>query len=326
MSFMSILSRRALLAAPAILSALPAAAQGWQANQPVRLINAFPPGGSPDVLARVMAPHVQAAVGQPMVIENRAGAGGMIGARAATQLPADGHGVFLAAISALLQVYMNPAAGYSLDDFRPVTLLSVTPLVLIVREGFPARTGQEWHQVVRANPDRFTYATAGNGTPHHMAGELYMQMSGASIRQVAYRGTAPALTDLRAGTVDMMFADLGGAAAFIQQRVFTPLAVTTARRVPVLPDVPMMSETVAPGFEAYSWLQWWVPRATPDAAVARLNEVAVAALRQPDVIARGDAAGFLMEGTDVARADAFTRAEAQKWSNLIRERNLRATS
>lgn len=323
---MSLLSRRMLLAAPAILPALPASAQGWQASQPVRLINAFPPGGSPDVLARSMAPHVQASLGQPMVIENRAGAGGMIGARAATQLPADGHGVFLAAISALLQIYMNPTAGYSLEDFRPVSLLSITPLVLVVRDGFPARNVQEWHEAVRASPDRFTYATAGNGTPHHMAGELYMQMSGASIRQVAYRGTAPALTDIRTGTVDMMFADLGGAAALIQQGVLKPLAVTTARRVPVLPDVPMLAETVAPGFEAYSWLQWWVPRATPDAAVARLNEVAVAALRQPDVVARGDAAGFLMEGTDVARATAFTRAEAEKWSRLIRDRNLQATS
>lgn len=323
---MSTMSRRSLLAASALLAAAPAAAQGWQASQPVRLINAFPPGGSPDVLARAMAPHVQASLGQPMVIENRAGAGGVIGARAATQLPADGHGVFLAAISALLQVYMNPQAGYALEDFRPVSLLSVTPLVLVVREGFPARTVQEWHQVVRANPDRFTYATAGTGTPHHMAGELYMQMSGAVIRQVAYRGTAPALTDIRAGTVDMMFVDLGGAAGLIQQGALSPLAVTTARRVPSLPNVPMMAETVAPGFEAYSWLQWWVPRATPDAAVARLNEVAVAALRQPDVVARGEASGFLMEGTDVARAEAFTRAEAEKWSRLIRERNLRETA
>ncbi len=317
------LTRRAALAAPALLAALPAAAQEWAPNAPVRLVNGFPPGGSPDILARAMAPHIQSALGQPMVIENRAGAGGVIGARAMAQFPADGHAVFLAVISHVLQPYMNPDAGFRVEDFRAVTWLATTPLVVVVREGFPAANVQEWDRLVRASPDRFTYATAGAGTPHHLAGELYMQQTGAVLRHVPYRGSAPALTDIRAGTVDMMFCDLAAALGPIRQGGLRALAVTTARRVPALPELPMLAETVLPGFEAYSWVNWWVRTGTPDAAVARLNRVAVQALAQPDVQARATEAGFLLEGTDVAAAEAFKRREAEKWSTLIRARNLR---
>ena len=317
------LSRRAALAAPALV-ALPGTAQEWQPSGPVRLINGFPPGGSPDILARTMAPHVQALLGQAMVIENRAGAGGTIGARAAAQASADGQSVFLAVISHVLQPYMNPDAQFRVEDFRAVSWLATTPLALVVRDNFPARTIQEWDALVRANPERFTIATAGNGTPHHMAAELYMQASGANLRQVQYRGTAPALTDIRAGTVDMMFADLAAALGPIRQGGLRALAVTTARRVPALAELPMMSETVTPGFEAYSWVNWWVPARTPDAVVQRLNRVAVQALAQQDVQARAAEVGFLLEGTSIADAEAFVRREVDKWSNLIRTRNIRS--
>ena len=316
------LSRRAALAAPALV-ALPATAQEWQPNGPIRLINGFPPGGSPDILARTMAPHVQSLLGQPRVIENRAGAGGTIGARAAAQASADGQSVFLAVISHVLQPYMNPDAQFRVEDFRAVSWLATTPLALVVRDNFPARTIQEWHALVRANPERFTIATAGNGTPHHMAAELYMQASGANLRQVQYRGTAPALTDIRAGTVDMMFADLAAALGPIRQGGLRALAVTTARRVPALADLPMMSETVTPGFEAYSWVMWWVPAATPDPVARRLAAAARHGLAQPDVQARAAEVGFVVVGSDMEGAVRHMRTETEKWSALIRARGLR---
>jgi tripartite-type tricarboxylate transporter receptor subunit TctC len=321
---MSHLTRRLALAAPALLAA-PAFAQGpdWAPSQPVRLINPFAPGGSPDILARAMAPHVQQMLGQPMVVENRPGAGGMVGARYAAQQPADGHSVFLAAISAVLAPFMAREPGYRIEDFRPVSILTVTPLVLVVRENFPAQNVQEWDRVVRASPGRFNYATAGIGTPHQMAAELYASLSGAQMTHVPYRGTAPALTDIRAGTADFMFADLAAALGPIRQGGLRALAVTTNRRVPAIADVPMMGETILPAFEAYSFVSWWVPARTPDAAVRRLNQVALHALAQPDVQGRIQEFGFLAEGTSVERAQAFIATEGAKWGGVIRARNLR---
>jgi tripartite-type tricarboxylate transporter receptor subunit TctC len=318
------IARRALFATPALaLGARPALAQEWAPSQPVRLINPFAPGGSPDILARAMAPHVQAALGQPMVVENRPGAGGMVGARFAAQQPADGHAILLAAISALLGPFMSQNAGYQVSDFRPVTILTVTPIVLVVRENFPAQDIREFDRVVRASPGRFNYATAGAGTPHQMAAELYAQMAGATVTHVPYRGTAPALTDLRAGNVDFMFADLAAALGQVRQGGLRALAVTTAQRVEALRDVPTVAESVLPGFEAYSFVSWWVPARTPDAAARRLNQVAVAALAQPDVQARVAENGFVPLGTDVAGAERIVRTEGEKWAALIRARNLR---
>lgn len=322
------ITRRTALLAPSFLAA-PALAQGgasgadWAPTQPVRLINPFAPGGSPDILARAMAPHVQQILGQPMVVENRPGAGGMVGARYAAQQQADGHAVFLAAISAVLAPFMAREPGYRIEDFRPVSILTVTPLVLVVRENFPAQNAAEWDRALRANPGRFTYATAGIGTPHQMAAELYANLTGAQVTHVPYRGTAPALTDIRAGTVDFMFADLAAALGQIRQGGLRALAVTTSRRVPAIADVPTMGEAVLPGFEAYSFVSWWVPARTPDVAVRRLNQVALHALRQPDVQARIQEFGFLAEGTSAEQAQQFVAAEGAKWSGVIRARNLR---
>ncbi len=321
------LSRRSALLAPALLGVgsrfAPAMAQDWSPSGPVRLINPFAPGGSPDILARAMAPHVQQMLGQPMVVENRPGAGGMVGARHAAQQPGDGQSVFLAAISAVLAPFMAREPGYRMEDFRPVSILTITPLVLVVRENFPAQSVQEWDRVVRASPGRFNYASAGIGTPHQMAAELYASLSGAQMTHVPYRGTAPALTDIRAGTADFMFADLAAAIGLIRQGGLRALAVTTSRRVPAIPDVPMLSETIMPGFEAYSFVSWWVPARTPDAVVRRLNQVALHALGQADVQARVQESGFLSEGTSVERAQEFIAAQSAKWSGVIRGRNLR---
>jgi tripartite-type tricarboxylate transporter receptor subunit TctC len=261
------LTRRSALGAP-LLGAAAAAAlaapclsraqgqQGWAPTAPVRLINPFAPGGSPDILARAMAPHAQAALGQPFLVENRPGAGGTIGARTAAGQPADGHTLLLAAISAVIGPFMTPNAGYRIEDFRPVSLLTITPIALVVRPDFPAQTIQEFHRLVGGSQGRFTYASAGSGTPHQLAAELYSLNTGTAMTHVPFRGSAPALTEVRAGRVDMSFVDLASAIGQIRQGGLRALAVTTGRRVPALPDTPTVAEAVLPGFEAYTWVMW----------------------------------------------------------------------
>ncbi|WP_158292008.1 Bug family tripartite tricarboxylate transporter substrate binding protein [Paracraurococcus ruber] len=319
------MNRRPLLAALAGMPlAIPALAQPrWAPNRQMRLVVPFPAGGSPDVLTRLMAPHAQAALGQPVVVENRTGAGATVGGAFVLQQPADGHTVLTATISSVTAPFMLAPPPYDPQrDFRALSLLAITPTVLVTRPGFPARTVQEWHQVVRANPGRFTFGSGGVGNPAHLAGELYRAMTGADITHIAFRGSAPALVELRAGRLDFIIVDLPAAQQMIAEGTIPALAVGTAERVPALPDLPTIGEAVAPGFEAYSYVMWWVPAATPDAAGDRLAEVAQEALRQPEVQARASTAGFLLRGTDQAGARAHVQAEAAKWGRIIRERNI----
>jgi tripartite-type tricarboxylate transporter receptor subunit TctC len=320
-------SRRAALRATAIggLAALmPAAAraQDWTPPGPVRLINPFAPGGSPDILARVMAPHMQGFLGQPMVVENRPGAGAAVGTRSVARAAPDGTTVLLAPISSVIAPFMMREPGYELGEFRALTWLATTPFVLVVRAGRWADV-QEFDRFVRANPGRLSGATGGSGTPHQLAAELYRGASGSDFTLVGYRGTAPALTDLRAGTVDFMFADMPAALGQIRQGGLQALAVCTPMRVPALPDVPTMAESVAPGFEANSWVMWWVPAATPEPVAQRLAAAALHGLAQPDVRTRAAEVGFLLQGSDMAGAEAHMRSETAKWSALIRARGLR---
>ncbi len=313
-----------LAAAPALWRSPARAQGGWAPTRPLRLIVPFPPGGSPDVLTRLMAPQVQAALGQPVTVENRAGAGATVGSNLVAREAPDGHSILVSVISSLTApMMMNPAPYDPVRDFRPISLLAITPTVLVTRPGFPARTVQEWHRLVQANPGRFTFASGGVGNPAHLAGELYRSMTGAEITHVPFRGSAPSLVELRAGRVDFSVIDLPSVQGMIADGSIPALAVGTAERVPALPNTPTLSESVVPGFEAYSWVMWWVPAATPDAMVARLNAVANATLQQPELLARARSVGFLLRGSTEAEARAHVAAEAAKWTRVIRERGLR---
>jgi tripartite-type tricarboxylate transporter receptor subunit TctC len=308
----------------ATLLAAPALAQPrWAPTRSITVTVPFPAGGSPDVLTRLMAPHAQAALGQSVVVENRTGAGATVGSSHVLRQPPDGHSILVAPISSLTgPLMMTPRPYDPIRDFRPLALLAVTPTVLVVRPDFPARTVQEWHQQIQRNPGRFTFASGGVGNPAHLAGELYRAMTGADITHVAFRGSAPALVDLRAGRVDFTIVDLPSATQMILDRALPALAVGMGERIPAFPDLPTISETVVPGFEAHSWVMWWVPAATPDAVADRLTEVALEALRQPDVQTRGAQAGFLLRGQGQEGARAHVAAENEKWGRIIRERNI----
>jgi tripartite-type tricarboxylate transporter receptor subunit TctC len=264
---------------------------------------------------------MQGFLGQPMVVENRPGAGAAVGTRSVARAAPDGTTVLLAPISSVIAPFMMREPGYALSDFRPLSHLATTPFALVVRPGRFANV-QEWDRFMRANPGRLSGATGGSGTPHQLAAELYRTASGTDFQLVAYRGTAPALTDIRAGTVDFMFCDLPAAMGQIRDGGLQALAVCTASRVAALPEVPTMAETVSPGFEANSWVMWWAPAATSDAAARRLAGAAQQGLAQPDVVARAAQVGFILVGSDMAGAERHMQAEAQKWSALIRARGL----
>ncbi len=319
---MDMLTRRSLLAASL---ATPALSQGWQPSRAIRVIVPFPAGGSPDIIARLMAGPMQAALGQNVVVENRTGAGATVGSTLVAREPADGHTILVAVISSLTApMMMNPAPYDPVRDFRPVAPLAIVPTVLVVRPDFPARTVQEWHRVVQAAPrGSLTFGSGGVGNPAHLAGELYKAMTGADITHVPFRGSAPALIEVRARRVDFAIIDLPSATAMIQDRQLRPLAMGTATRVSAFPDLPTIGETVLPGFEAYSWIMWWLAAAAPDAAAVRLNAQANAILAQPDIAARAAQAGFLLTGGSEAEARRFVGAEAEKWARVIRERNIR---
>ena len=324
---MTRISRRTALRttlAAGLAATMPGAAlaQDWTPPGPVRLINPFAPGGSPDILARVMAPHMQGFLGQPMVVENRPGAGAAVGTRSVARAAPDGTNILLAPISSVIAPFMMREPGYDLSDFRPLTWLATTPFVLVVRPGRFANV-QDFERYMQANPGRLTGATGGSGTPHQLAAELYRTASGTQFELVSYRGTAPALTDLRAGTVDFMFADMPAALGQIRQGGLQALAVNTPQRVPALPDIPTMAESVAPGFDANSWVMWWVPAATPDPIARRLAAAALHGLAQPDVRTRAAEVGFILAGSDMEGAVRHMRSETEKWSTLIRARGLR---
>ena len=316
------IARRTALALPL---ATPAISQGWSPSRQIRLIVPFPAGGSPDILARLFAGPMQAALGQNVVVENRTGAGATVGSTLVAREAPDGHTILVATISALTAPLMMTAAPYHpIRDFRPVVGLAITPTVLVTRPDFPARDVASWHRAVQsAPPGSMTFASGGVGNPAHLAGELYRSMTGADITHVPFRGSAPGLVEVRAGRVDFSIVDLPAASSMIADRQLPALAVGTAARLPVLPDLPTLAESVVPGFEAYSWIMFWLPAGAPDAVAARLNEQANLVLRDAGVAGRATQSGFLLTGGTETEARAFVATEHAKWSRVIRERNIR---
>ena len=309
---------RLLLCAAALLLAAPASAQSWPAK-PVRFIIAQAPGGQNDVQARLIGAKMAEALGQPMVYDNRAGAGGRIGFELLAQTPADGYTIAMGSISTLAVIPMMPRKPRyePLRDFAPVTLVSTSPYVVTTHPSVPVRNIKQLVALARSNPGAIAYASSGVATGIHLTTELFMMTAGINMVHVPYKGGAPAATDLIAGQVAVMFNNVITAVPHVRVGRLRALAVTTAKRSPALPEAPTVGESGYPGFESNSW-QGIVTRAgTPQALVARLNSEAVRALQLPEV-------RNLIEnqGNDIAAGspEAFTayiRSEMEKWGKVI---------
>jgi len=312
--------RRFIVLACCALLALPIFAQDYP-KRPVRLIVPFPPGGGNDIVARAVAQELAKSLGQPFVVDNRAGAGGAIGAELAARSPADGYTLFLGGVGSHV---VNPSlhAKLSYDpvrDFAPVTLIASAPSVLVVNPSLQVTNVAESTALAKANPGKLNYASNGNGSSAQLAAVLYESMAGVRMMHVPYKGVAAALVDVMSGEVQLMFGTLVAIIPHIKSGRLRALAVTGKRRSALLPDVPTLAESGLPGYEAGSWYGILAPAGTPGAIVARLNAEINNAIRQPEVRERLAAEGAEVLGGTPGDFASHIRTELSRMKLLVRE-------
>ena len=294
----------------------------------VRFVVPFAPGGGSDLVARTVAMKLTEALGQPVVIDNRAGAAGSIGADIAAKSPPDGHTLLLGSNGPLA---INPSLYAKLPydaarDFAPVSLVTVMPFVLVVHPALPVKSVKELIALAKSRPGQLNYGSPGNGSTTHLANELLKSMTGMQIAHVPYKGVAPAATDLISGNIQMMSGDLSTLMPHVRSGRMRPLAVTSVRRSALLPDMPTVAEAGVPGYEAIGWFGVLVPAGTPAAIVERLNSAMLKGLAAPDARQRLSAfGGDVAVGTPEQFA-AHIRTEAAKWGKLIKAIGLKADS
>ena len=314
-----------LAAGAAALPAIPRAAraQAWP-NRPIRMMLGFAAGGSADIAARQIAQWLSDRLGQPVVIENRTGAASNIAAEAVARAAPDGYTLFFGtSANAINATFYNNLKFDLKSDFAPVSGVLRTPNVLNVNPSLPVRTVPEFIAHLKANPGKLAMASTGNGTSIHLAGELFMSLTGTKMVHVPYRSPPQAMTDLIAGQVQVMFDVITQGLGHVKSGRLRALAVTTASRVEVLPDVPPLAEFV-PGYEASSWNAVWAPKGTPPDIVERLNREIIAGLNHPPIKERMATGGGVPFSKSVPEFTTFVADEIDKWGKLVRALNLKA--
>jgi tripartite-type tricarboxylate transporter receptor subunit TctC len=297
-----------------------ASAQNYP-SKPIKYIVPFQPGGTTDILGRIVAFKLQEAWGQPVVVENRPGAGGAVGAELTAKAPPDGYTIMGGTISThAINASVYDKLPYDpIKDFEPVTQLAQQPNMLVVHPSIPANNVQELIALLKKNPDKYTYSTSGNGTSAHLAGELFKSMSGTQMQHVPYKGSPQAIADALAGQVSMSFDNISTAYPPAKSGKLRALAVTTAKRSSLAPEVPTMAESGLKGYELGSWHGVFAPAKTPKEIVQKLNAEIVKAVHAADVKDKLAALGVEPVGTSVAEFSAFVRAEVPKWAKVVKE-------
>ena len=321
------LPRRQFLHLAAAAAALPAvsriaAAQAYP-TRPVHIVAGFAAGGGVDITARLIGQWLSERLGQSFVIDNRPGAGGNIGTETVVNAPADGYTLLLATVPNAVNATLYDKLNFNfVRDFAPVAGIIRVPQVVLVHPSVPAKTVPELIAYAKANPGKVNMASAGNGSAPHMAGELFNVMAGVNMVHVPYRGQGPALTDLLGGQVQVLFATTPGTTDYVKTGTLRALAVTTASRAEVLPDVPTVGDFVA-GYEASQWYGVGAPRNTPAEIIDRLNQEINAALADPKMKARfADIGGEALAGSPAAFGKLIA-AETEKWGKVVRAANLK---
>ena len=299
------------------VAAGPAFAQSDYPSKPIRWIVPYPPGGTTDLLARLMGQSLSQRLGQQVVIDNRAGGGNNIGTEMAVRAVPDGYTIFLVNPANAINATLYPKLPFVfLDDLTPVAGLVRVPNVMTVTKNFPAKTVAEFIDYGRKNPDKINMASSGAGTSVHLSGELFKFMTGIGMKHIPYKGAGPAITDLLGGQVDVLFDNMPSIIGQIRSGGVRALAVTSAERSPALPDVPTVADTV-PVYEASAWFGVAVPKGTPPAAIARLNREINTALADPVMRSKlADLGGVSIAGTP-EQFWAIHRMETEKWAKIV---------
>jgi tripartite-type tricarboxylate transporter receptor subunit TctC len=302
-----------------VLNTAAALAQTWP-TKPVRLINPFPAGGGVDAFGRPLAAKLSLTVGQQFFVENQAGAGGTVGANNASKATPDGYTFFLGAVHHTIAESLYTKLPYNIErDFVPVTVLSYVPNVVVVHPKHPFKTLKELIDYAKANPGKLNFGSAGNGTSHHLAGELFKTLTGTQLTHVPYKGAGPMMQDLIAGQVDLAFDGMGTSAQQIKGGKLRPLAVTTLTRSPLIPDVPTMAEAGVPGYDVTTWYALWAIKGTPQAAIDRMYSETVKVLAMPDIKEIWAAQGADAGGQRPEEFAQLIKREIVKWAKVVKE-------
>lgn len=319
-------TRRGLLkVAGATLAAfhLGARADTWPAR-PGRVVIPYPPGGPTDLLGRIVAMRLGERLGQPFIVDNRAGASGMIGADMVAKAPGDGYTLLVNASIHVINPALYAKPRYdAIADFAPVSNLADVPLVLVVNPQLPVKSVKELIALAKASKTPLNFASSGNAAAPHLAGEAFKIAAGVEMQHIPYKGSGPALTDLIGGQVQLMFDSLPSSLPFIKSGALRALAVTTARRAPALPDVPTVAESGLAGFNISTWYGIWAPVSTPRDIVQRLSREIAAIVKLPEVREQFAALGAEPVGNTPEEFTAFNKAELAKWARIVKQSGAR---
>lgn len=309
----------ALAATAALVSPLAHADDKWP-SKPVKILFGFPAASATDVIARAVGQKLSEKWGQPVVIENRPGAGGNLGSELAAHAPNDGYTIFFGTVANAISTTLYSKLNYDyLKDFTPITLVATTPLVLVAHPTFPAKNVKELIAYAKANPGKVNFGSGGVGTSNHLAGEMFKSATASELVHVPYKGTPAAYNDMFGGQVALMWDNIVAASSHIRNGKLKPLAVTSAQRAASLPDVPTMAEQGLAGFEAVSWIGALVPAGTPQPIVDKIYTDMVAVLRMPEIKEKLGASGAVVVGNTPEQFAAWNRNEIVKWSKAVKD-------
>ncbi len=308
----------------AVTLASTAHAQSWP-TRPIRLVVTYPAGGGADLMARLVAPKMAETLGQPVVVENKAGASGQIAAAEVARAAPDGYTLMLDALSYAVNPSLFPKLPYDpAKAFTPISVLVLFPNMMVVTPSFPAKDVGEVIAMAKAKPGTIAFASSGNGSAQHLAGELFRQKAAVDMTHVPYKGGGPALNDVIGGQVPVFFANMASGLPHVKGGRLRALAITGAKRSPALPEAPTLAEAGVQGYEVYEWNTIFAPAGTPAPVVARLAEAIAKALQDPVVRERITSLGGELTGFGPVESARFVREQTELWGAVVRSGNIKA--